>query len=208
MKTEFGIRDLLLMYVGNLEDYQGIDLLLDSFAMALRNTERADLVIIGGQSADIEKYGKKSRQLCTQNKVHFLGPKPVERLGQYLSEADILVSPRLTGNNTPMKLYSYLHSGKAVLATNLPTHTQLIDNRVALLVEPQIEPFSQGILRLVEDKQLRIDLGAAGKQLIEENFTYRAFREKLNGVFDWLEIELLGGRDGAPPSNPSSKLTH
>ena len=208
MKAELGITGLLLMYVGNLEEYQGIDLLLDSFAVAHSKLAVADLVIIGGQSRDIEKYGKKSRQLGIANKVHFLGPKPVEHLGHYLSQADILVSPRLKGNNTPMKLYSYLHSGKAVLATRLPTHTQLIDDRVAMLVEPHVEPFSGAIIRLMEDTKLRTELGTAGRQLIEEKFTYRVFREKLNGVFDWLETELKRGPKQTAASLPSSKLTH
>jgi glycosyltransferase involved in cell wall biosynthesis len=208
MKAELGITGLLLMYVGNLEEYQGIDLLLDSFAVAHSKLAVADLVIIGGQSRDIEKYGKKSRQLGIANKVHFLGPKPVEHLGHYLSQADILVSPRLKGNNTPMKLYSYLHSGKPVLATRLPTHTQLIDDRVAMLVEPHVEPFSGAIVRLMEDTKLRTELGTAGRQLIEEKFTYRVFREKLNRVFEWLETELKQGPKQIPASLPSSKLTH
>jgi|RhiMetdeSRZDD1v2_1073273.scaffolds.fasta_scaffold40270_4 glycosyltransferase involved in cell wall biosynthesis len=190
MKAELGIRDLMLMYVGNLEKYQGIDLLLESFALAVRKTDRADLVIIGGTAADIKKYRTKSSHLGIQDKVHFLGPKPVEHLRQYLSEADILVSPRLKGNNTPMKLYSYLHSAKPVLATNLPTHTQVIDSRVALLGEPHIEAFSNAMLRLIEDNNLRAELGMAGKRLIEEKFTYSAFRERLDGLFDWLQIEL------------------
>jgi glycosyltransferase involved in cell wall biosynthesis len=208
MKTELGITGLLLMYVGNLEEYQGIDLLLDSFAAANGAVAIADLVIIGGQSMDVEKYGKKSRQLGIADKVHFLGPKPVEHLGLYLSQADILVSPRLKGNNTPMKLYSYLHSGKPVLATRLPTHTQLIDDRVALLADPHVGPFSAAIVRLIEDTKLRTELGIAGRQLVEEKFTYRAFKEKLNGVFDWLETELKQGPNRIPPSLASSKLTH
>jgi glycosyltransferase involved in cell wall biosynthesis len=126
-------------------------------------------------------------------------------LHQYLSEADILVSPRLKGNNTPMKLYSYLHSGRPVLATNLPTHTQLIDNGVALLVDPKVEPFSQAMLRLIADESLRAQLGAAGKRLIEEKFTYRAFREKLNGLFDWLEIEIQVNPQSPPPVVSSPK---
>jgi len=205
MKTELGISDLLLMYVGNLEVYQGIDLLLDSFALALQETRQVDLVIIGGEAADIQKYDRKSRQLGIDSKVHFLGPKPVQHLHQYLSEADILVSPRLKGNNTPMKLYSYLHSGRPVLATKLPTHTQLIDNGVALLVDPKVEPFSRAMLRLIADESLRAQLGAAGKRLIEEKFTYRTFREKLNGLFDWLEIEIQLNQQSPPPVVSSPK---
>ena len=48
----------------------------------------------------------------------------------------MLVSPRLKGLNTPMKIYSYLDSGSAVLATRLRTHTQVLDDRLAYLVDP------------------------------------------------------------------------
>ena len=54
----------------------------------------------------------------------------------------MLVSPRLKGLNTPMKIYSYLDSGSAVLATRLRTHTQVLDDGIAYLVEP--EPVALG----------------------------------------------------------------
>jgi glycosyltransferase involved in cell wall biosynthesis len=190
MKRELHIDGLMLMYVGNLEPYQGIDLLLESFALVLKKTERGDLVIIGGQVSDIHKYQKKSHHLGIQRKVHLCGPRPLERLGEYLSEADILVSPRITGKNTPMKLYSYLHSGIAILATDLPTHTQLLDSRVAMLTEPSPKAFSEAMLRLMEDENLRRNLGQAGKKLIEEQYSHRVFREKLKALFNWLETQV------------------
>jgi glycosyltransferase involved in cell wall biosynthesis len=190
MKSELGIDGLLLMYVGNLEPYQGIELLLESFALVLKKTEKADLVIIGGQVADIHHYQKKARHLGIQWKVHFCGPRPLERLGEYLAEADILISPRITGNNTPMKLYSYLHSGRAIVATDLPTHTQLLDRRIAVLAEPSPEPFSEAMLRLIEDANLRRTLGWAGKKMVEEQYSYDVFRGKLKELFDWLEIQI------------------
>lgn len=189
LRGKLEISGLLLMYVGNLEAYQGINLLLESFALVLKS-ERVDLVIIGGETSDIQKYQKKARRLSIDRRVHFLGPKPVEHLAVYLSQADILVSPRIKGKNTPMKLYSYLDSGKAVLVTDLPTHTQLLDSQVAMVAEASAEMFSKGMLRLVEDETLRRKLGTAGKQLIKERFSYAAFSEKLNDLFDWLQTEI------------------
>ena len=206
LRAELGIRGLLLLYVGNLESYQGIDLLLESFALTLEKTERADLVIIGGEAADIRKYRQKSCQLGISRRVHFPGPKPVEYLMGYLSTADILVSPRIMGKNTPMKLYSYLQSGRAVLATALPTHTQVIDSRAAMLAEPSPEAFSGAMLRLIQEAHLRTALGLAGKQLVEERFSHMAFREKLHGLMHWLETEVA--RDGklvAGMAKPSAK---
>ncbi len=71
MRKELGISGLLVMYVGNLEEYQGIDLLLESFALVLKNTDLIDLVIIGGQASDIQKYERKSRHLQIEQRIHF-----------------------------------------------------------------------------------------------------------------------------------------
>jgi glycosyltransferase involved in cell wall biosynthesis len=190
LRVKLEISGLLLMYVGNLETYQGIDLLLESFALVLKKSDRVDLVIIGGETSDIQKYQKKARCLSIARKVHFLGPKPVEHLAEYLSQADILMSPRIKGKNTPMKIYSYLDSGKAILATALPTHTQLLDSQIAMLAEPIPEMFSKGMLRLMEDENLRRKLGTASQKLIEEKFSYAAFCQRLNGLFDWLQTEI------------------
>ena len=120
------------MYVGNLEHYQGIDLLLEGFRHTLDQMGEARLVIVGGREDDIVRYGQRATALGIDQAVHFLGPKPVSALGDLLREADVLVSPRLKGLNTPMKIYSYLDSGTAVLATRLRTHTQVLDDRNCL----------------------------------------------------------------------------
>lgn len=198
MKTELEISGLVLMYVGNLQPYQGVNLLLESFALVLEKTHLADLIMIGGKALDIAKYQTLSAHLGIDTKVHFLGPKPIELLASCLSEADILVSPRIKGNNTPMKIFSYLHSGKAVLATNLVTHTQILDNGVAMLADPSPGCFSEAMLRLIKDEDLRKSLGLAGKRFVEERFTYAPFREKLAGFFDGLESDMRQKRTPGP----------
>jgi glycosyltransferase involved in cell wall biosynthesis len=190
LKRYLNVDHLLVMYVGNLEIYQGVDLLLESFAIARRQAPNASLAIIGGELADIQKYQRCADRLSIMPFTHFLGQRPVKELGIYLSQADILVSPRIKGKNTPMKLYSYLDSGKPLIATNLLTHTQLLDHNLAVLTEPTPQAFSQGLLQLIQDEHLRSSLGIAGKRFIEQHHTYAAFREKLTGLYDWLQGEV------------------
>jgi glycosyltransferase involved in cell wall biosynthesis len=191
LKTQLRVDGLLMMYVGNLQPYQGIDLLLESFAIALKRTKKVDLVIIGGATEDIERYLVKSFRLGILNKVHFLGKRPLEHLATYLAEADILVSPRIKGQNTPMKIYSYLDSGKPLLATKLPTHTQVVDEGTAMLAEPTPIALAEGIVRLAERKRMRLELGESGRRLVEKKFSLPVFREKSNQLFDWLSNETL-----------------
>ncbi len=194
LRQELGIQNQILMYVGNLEGYQGIDLLLDSFALTLKATDEVDLVIIGGDEAGIEKYQAKSAQLGIQHKVHFLGQRPAQHLSAYLSQADILVSPRTKGINTPMKVYSYLDSGKAVLATDLLTHTQVLTPKISKLAQPIPEDFSQAMIELINNPDLRSELGSAAREMIQEKHSYGAFRKTVNGLYQWLQREVLPTR--------------
>jgi glycosyltransferase involved in cell wall biosynthesis len=178
-----GIR---ILYVGNLESYQGIDLLLESFALALREAPQITLFIIGGEKDDRGFYQKKSGKLGLDRNVRFLGPRPLNQLSDYLSQADILASPRIKGTNTPMKLYSYLASGKAIVATNLETHTQVINNQVAVLAHPDPKLFAEGMLQLIKNQNLRNSLGLAAQKLVEEKYSFSAYRMKLNAAYDHL----------------------
>lgn len=193
LRTTFGIKRTMLMYVGNLEPYQGIDLLIESFAIARRTVE-ADLVVIGGDPASLARYRQKCVEYNIADRVHFAGPRPVEHLGAYLEQADILVSPRIKGTNTPMKVYSYLDSGKALLATRLATHTQVITPDVAMLAEPNPEAFAEQMCLLIADEALRERLGVAGRELIARNYTPAVFTERLNELYDWLADEIHAGR--------------
>jgi glycosyltransferase involved in cell wall biosynthesis len=175
------------MYVGNLERYQGIDLLLEGFRHTLAQLEQARLVIVGGQKDDIERYGRRASALGIGQAVHFLGPKPVSDLADLLREADVLVSPRLKGTNTPMKIYSYLDSGTAVLATRLRTHTQVLDDSTAYLVEPEPMALGSGLAALLKDDSLRERLAAEAKDHVQREFTPEATRRKLESFYTMIE---------------------
>ena len=175
------------MYVGNLERYQGIDLLLEGFRHTLAQMEEARLVIVGGQQDDIERYGRRASALGIRQAVHFLGPKPVSELADLLREADVLVSPRLKGTNTPMKIYSYLDSGTAILATRLRTHTQVLDERTAYLVDPEPVALGTGLAKLLRDDSLRESLAAHAKDQVRREFTPEAAARKLTDFYSAIE---------------------
>ncbi|HET7426960.1 MAG TPA: glycosyltransferase family 4 protein, partial [Gemmatimonadales bacterium] len=172
---------------GNLERYQGIDLMLDGFRHTLRRIPDASLVIVGGRDEDIRRYENVAERLGIRTNVHFLGPRPVRVLPSLLRQADVLVSPRVKGLNTPMKIYSYLDSGTAVLATRLRTHTQVLDDRSAYLVDPDPQAFGNGLAELLEDPELRDRLASHAKQYVQEEFTPEAARRKLASFYSAME---------------------
>ncbi|MBU1702037.1 MAG: glycosyltransferase family 4 protein [Candidatus Eisenbacteria bacterium] len=182
----------VMMYVGNLEKYQGIDLLIEGFQKALPKMGKAKLVIIGGHASEMAAYQKRVKDMGMGEEVAFLGPKPLSELASWFNQARILVSPRLQGNNTPMKIYSYLDSGKPVLATRLPTHTQVLDDEIAYLVSPTPESMAQGMAALMEDGALRARLSQAAKKRVQDEYCLEAYRKKLSAFYDRLEAKIRG----------------
>jgi glycosyltransferase involved in cell wall biosynthesis len=182
------------MYVGNLEHYQGIDLLLEGFRHTLDRLPQARLVIVGGQADDITRYQRRAAGLGIRQAVYFLGPKPVSALADLLRQADVLVSPRLKGLNTPMKIYSYLDSGTPVLATRLRTHTQVLDDRTAYLVEPEPVALGTGLAALLHDAPMRKRLAACAKDYVQREFTPEAAQRKLDSFYSMIEARAGGAR--------------
>lgn len=185
LRKDYSVHGLLFLYIGNLELYQGIDLMLEAFAQAVRRGLDATLVVIGGQEASIQFYQSKAGLLkIPPGRIVFTGPRKPEYIGSYLEQADVLVSPRTQGNNTPMKIYTYLHSGRPVLATNLETHTQVLNSAIALLKDPDAKSFAQGMLDLAADPKLRDRIGSAGQRFVEENYTYSIFKQRVHEMYE------------------------
>jgi glycosyltransferase involved in cell wall biosynthesis len=174
----------VVVYVGNLNKYQGVDLLLEAFSKIKRP---AALVVVGGDMNSVERYSDKARLLGLDNIVHWAGSRPLRELSWHLEQADILVSPRIHGVNTPMKIYSYLASGVPILATDILSHSQVLTSEVAMLVDPDSDAMAEGLDRLLEDESLRVRIGSKAKVLAEENYSREVFERKVAEFY--LELE-------------------
>lgn len=193
LRSLLDTRGPIVMYVGNLERYQGIDLLLDVFAEVQKTRPDAELVIIGGTPSDIDKYRRKARSIGIARQVHLLGPRPIAALGGYLKQADLLVSPRIQGDNTPLKIYSYLDSGVAVLATDVAAHTQLVTPKEVALAAPEAKPMAAAVLRLLDDPLQRQQLARSAQAFIGSEHTLELFCKDVDRVFGELEAKVIGG---------------
>jgi glycosyltransferase involved in cell wall biosynthesis len=188
----------LMLYVGNLESYQGVDLLLEAL-VRLPADLAYGLCMVGGNAADVAHYREMALRMGLGDRVHFLGPRPIRHLNRLLAQADVLLSPRNKGNNTPMKVYSYLASGKAVVATRIRSHLQSMDDRSACLVDPEPEALAQGITAVLSDEGFRLELGRAGAALAQRRYSPQAFRLKVRALYELSMVRAAAkGRDRCP----------
>ncbi len=184
IRSELSLGDApCVVYTGTFENYQGIDLLLDCIPSVVRAQQNVIFVLVGGQADQLGAVQCRVDTLGIGVNSRILGRRPMEEMPAFMALADVLVSPRTLGINTPMKLYSYLQSGTAVVATRLMTHTQVLNDSVAVLSAATPEGFAAGIAGLLQDVEQRERLGSAAVEYVETNFSYGAFKEKLRHAY-------------------------
>ena len=91
-----------------------------------------------------------------------------------------------------MKIYSYLASGKAILATALPTHTQVLTPEVAILSPATVESFAGAMAKLAGDNPLRDQLGQSARALAQRSYSEESFRKTAQELYDWVKTEIHG----------------
>jgi glycosyltransferase involved in cell wall biosynthesis len=92
-----------------------------------------------------------------------------------------------------MKIYSYLDSGKPILATRLPTHTQVLDDAISVLCEPDAAAFGAALASLLGDPSRAARVGAAGRARARAEYTPEAFRRKVLAFYEAVEGRLRVG---------------
>ncbi len=176
----------VVLYTGTFEAYQGLDLLFNSFARVHRARPDARLLMVGGSPAQVAAAIAQTEAAGIRSATIFAGQRPAEEVPAYLDAASVLVSPRSSGTNTPLKIYQYLRSGRPIVATRLLTHTQVLDDDVAVLTEPTPDGFAAGILELIADPGRAAAVAARARALAETKYSYEAYLRRTRQACDWL----------------------
>ena len=165
----------LALYTGTFEAYQGVDLLINAAAIVAASRPAARVLVVGGEPAQVEAAKAKAAAAGASRVMIFTGQQPAKEIPGFVQAADLLVSPRIRGTNTPLKIYSYLRSGRPIVATNLLTHTQVLTPDIARLVEPNAEAFAAGMLHLVDSPAERGRIAAAAAAVASEKYSRESY---------------------------------
>ena len=178
----------VVLYSGNFEPYQGVELLLDALALV----PHVQLLLMGGSAADVARMKSEARARGVGERSVFSGQRPPSELPVFFAVADVLASPRAKGQNTPFKVFTYLASGRPLVATRIPTHTQLLDDTTAFLVEPTPEGIAAGIRAALDHPEDAAARARRGRELIEREHSVERYRQKIARAY--AAVERLAAR--------------
>jgi glycosyltransferase involved in cell wall biosynthesis len=184
LRHQLGLSSLpVVLYSGNFEPYQGVEMLVDATPLV----PDAQFLFMGGEAGEIEALRDRARARGSEARCAFSGKRPPDELPVFLAAAEVLVSPRSKGENTPFKIFTYLASGRPLVATRIPSHTQLLSDETAVLVEPAAEGLAAGIRNTLgnpDDARARAD---RGYELVQREYSTERHREKVAAAYEAVE---------------------
>jgi len=182
----------VILYSGNFEPYQGVELLLDALALV----PHVQLLLMGGGPSDVARLKAEARSRGVGERCVFSGQRPPSDLPAFLALADVLASPRAKGQNTPFKIFTYLASGKPLVATRIPTHTQLLDDTTAFLVEPTPRALAAGLQAALDHPEDAAARARAARELVEREYSVERYRQKIARAYAAVERLAAGQSKG------------
>jgi glycosyltransferase involved in cell wall biosynthesis len=177
----------LVLYAGTFEIYQGLEILIEAFATARERCPAAFLVLIGGTPQQVDAVRQQAAALgLDDDDCLIIGQVPQATVRQYVSHAYVLVSPRTHGTNTPLKIYEQLASGVPLVATRILSHTQVLNDDVCFLVEPEPAQLAQGLVQALTDVAARRRVVENAQRIYEADYARPVYESKLRNLFQKL----------------------
>jgi glycosyltransferase involved in cell wall biosynthesis len=144
------------LYAGHLYDWKGAHIFAEASRFLAENTLA---VFVGGIEKDIKNFIK---QFGDTPNILILGKKPYNSIPLYLKAADVLVMPNSDKGDisrlytSPMKLFEYMASGRPIVASDLPSIREILNENNSVLVAPDSpQLLAKGIQCILTDNTLR-----------------------------------------------------
>lgn len=185
-----GDSDRIVLYTGTFEPYQGLSLLVRSIPHVVESVPEMRLVLVGGTEGQIVDLLAEARAAGVERFVKLIPQVPPERVFAFHELAEVLVTTRTRGTNTPLKIYQYLRSGLPIVATDIHSHTQVLSNEMAELVAPDAEDIARGILHVLTDASRAKSIAESAARAASGRFSERAYMEKLVSLLEELPVGL------------------
>lgn len=167
----------VVVYLGLLSYYQGIDCLLEAIPQVLRMNERVHFLIMG--YPDVKGYSKRADQLGITGHVTFTGRIPYSKAPSYLALGDLAVSPKLAETESNGKLYNYMACGLPTVAFDTPVNREILGDLGLYATLGDASSLAATISDAISDEAILADLGEKLRERAVKHFSWENTAKQL-----------------------------
>jgi len=195
MMEEWGAANrFVVVFLGLLNSYQGVDLLLNA-AEKLKKRGRKDILFLIMGYPNVKKYRDLAVEKGVGDMARFVGRVAYKDASKWLRLGQVAVAPKIAATESNGKILDYMACGLPTIAFDTPVNRELLGD--AGLLAPWDGDENKGAIaladaveKLADDPALREELAERGRRRVEENFSRGVLADRLVGIYK----DVLGER--------------
>jgi glycosyltransferase involved in cell wall biosynthesis len=163
----------IVLYVGHLYDWKGVQVLAEASEYLNENTE---VFFVGGTEKDIKDFKEKNKKF---KNVLIVGHKSRSEVVYWQKSADVLILPNSAKSKvsmyytSPMKLFEYMAAKRPIVASDLPSIRDILNKENSVLVEADNpEELAEGINEILRNR------------VLDDKISEQAFRDVKNYTWE------------------------
>lgn len=180
-KLNLPLNKKIVVYLGLLNEYQGVDCLLEAISYLVRKNQNVHFLIMG--YPDVKKYKEIARKKKISHTVTFTGRIDYRQAPQYLSLGDVAVSPKISKTESNGKLYNYMAVGLPVVVFDTPVNREILGELgiYAQLGDPV--SLAERLEMILSNDNLVKDLREKLRQKAVDAYSWQSTGKKLMDVY-------------------------
>lgn len=171
----------VVVYLGLLADYQGVDHLLQAAQKILQRGTDTHFLIMGYPGT--EKYTRRAREMGIADRVTFPGRIPYQDIARWLAVGNVAVAPKLSQSEGNGKILNYMASALPVVAFDNPVARDYLGKDGIYAPSGDIDALALGIETLLADRDTAKTLGKQLRTRALENFSWDASGKKIADAY-------------------------
>ena len=183
-KLNLPLNKKIVVYLGLLNRYQGVDCLLEAISYLVKKNQNVHFLIMG--YPDVERYKEIARKKKISRTVTFTGRIDYRQAPQYLSLGNVAVSPKISKTESNGKLYNYMAMELPIVIFDTPVNREILGDLGIYAELGNPVSLAEKLDMALSNDNLAKDLREKLRQKAVDVYSWQATGKKLMDVYQKL----------------------
>lgn len=172
----------VVVYLGLLAEWQGIELLLEGIARLRENLLDTHFLIMG--FPNVEYYQMRAQHLGIEDQVVFTGKIPYREAPRYLALGDVAVAPKISATEGCGKLLNYMAMALPTVAFDTPVSREYLGDGGVYAEPGNPVAFAEAIRSVLSDKERALELGRQLRERAVKHYSWEKAGKEIVEIYN------------------------
>ncbi|MBD3405006.1 MAG: glycosyltransferase [Candidatus Lokiarchaeota archaeon] len=178
----------VVIFSGHLEEWAGVSVVYN-LAERLHNEVPNARILLVGAGVNLNLLFDRLSENGLSQMVVYAGFHPHDEIPKFTAASDVALcifpDTAVSHAASPLKLFEYMGSGNAIVATRVAGTAEILHDDVGLLVPPgDSQAICDATILLFLDETRRKELGRHARELVEEKYSWDILSDRFLSVCD------------------------